>query len=89
MEFEGNHRQCARQAVPGIRGTRKGSSWTDPSLGFCHEGAVRGREGSEVHCDENDGIWQEGLMVRVEVSWVGGWPGGSSGVGRDQEQSKN
>lgn len=61
MEFEGNLGQCARQAVPGRRGTGKGSSWTDPSLGFCQEAAVGGQEGTEVHDDgDNDGVWQEG-----------------------------
>ena len=72
MEFEGNHGHCARQAVPGVRGTGKGSSWTDPSLGFGHEGAGGGREGREVCEDgENDGVWHEGLMTKVEASWAG------------------
>lgn len=71
MEFEGSHGQCASQAVPGVRGAGKGSGWTDPSLGFRQEGAVGGREGTEVHDDGENGVWQEGLTAKAEASWAG------------------
>lgn len=73
MEFKGNLGQCARQAVSGRGGTGKSSSWADLSLGFCHEGAVGGQEGTEARDDgEHDGVWHEGAAREGRGVMVGG-----------------